>query len=245
MTRGVVRGEVCRNEEDPGCRGEERGEACCRGCCCWWRGPLHECLPVLLPRRECFGSAVVVVRAPYYARVKQALVLEVHARGVDQFAKVLWSKITLAEGGGEAWPEGIAGALERRQGARCRLGQGVVYRDAEALPKVGCLCCSGVGEGLWQCGGKDPDEVCLGVVWKVNMGNMRSTETAWWGTGHDEDGGQGGDLGAFWSTTHGGGNEDEHATRVRLTISESLAKAGRSVGGASFWRSMASKTSTK
>lgn len=111
MPHGVVRGEVCRDEEDAGRRGEQRGEACRWRC---GRGAaLGGSLGVPLPGLGGeFGSGVLGGRTPYDARVKEALILEVYAGGDEHLGEVLWPEITLAEGNCEARPERVAGDAE-------------------------------------------------------------------------------------------------------------------------------------
>lgn len=95
VPRGVVRGEVGGDEQDAGCGWEQRGEGGGGGGGGGGRGALQ-----------------LVVLACHDAWVQQRLILEVHARGDKELREVLGAEVAVADGQGEASPEGVAGKLE-------------------------------------------------------------------------------------------------------------------------------------
>lgn len=122
--------------------------------------------------------------------------MEMHARGDEKLGEILGGEIAVADGAGEAPPEGGAGQLEGREGAGGGFSEGVVDGGAEACPEVCGLGCGTVGQSRGRGGGEDVDELGLGVVWKMDVCDELVEEEVGVRVCDDEDGGDVRDLGA-------------------------------------------------
>ena len=168
--------------------------------------------------------------------------MKVRAAGDEELGELARGVGAGEDGGGEAWPEGGAGETEGGEGARGGAREGVVHGAGEARPEVGGFLGGGVGEGGRRREGEDGDEFGLGVVGEVDVGSEGGAEeVGGWG-GDDEDDGEARDLEGHRSVIE---VVERNWGGWRLTISDSRARAGRRVGGASRCRSMESRTRTK
>lgn len=178
MARRIVRCEIRRDEQDAGCRGEQRGQGCAAGgggLLLWLDGRIR------------------VARA-HDARDQQRFVLEVKACGDEQLGEVLGAKGAVTDGAREAPPEGGAGELEGQESACRSFGEGVVHSAAEARPEVSRVGGGGVGQRWGRIGGKNLDKVGSGVIGKVDVSRKWLEEEILRRVCDDEDGGDGGDL---------------------------------------------------